>query len=515
MRSPTFLSLSFAGLATLLGAQGVRPDAGAVATQVREFRRAHEAAIVGELTNLLAVPNVASDTPNIRRNAALLEQMLARRGFRVTPIPVPDRGPVIVAELPAPGAKRTVLFYAHYDGQPVDRAAWTDTDPFTPALRTESIAAGGRLIPFPAAGAPHQDAWRIYARSASDDKSPIVALLAAIDALDARRIPRAVNVKLVLDGEEEAGSPGLEKALQSRRELAAGDLLISCDGPVHQSGRPLVSFGNRGILDVDLTVYGPVRGLHSGHYGNWAPNPAMRLAQLLASMKRADGRVLIDGFYDDVVPLTEREKQAVAALPAIDAELMRELQFGRPEGGGASLAELLGQPSLNIRGLRSAYVGAQAQNVVPEKAEASIDIRLVKDILPERQFKRLAAHIAKQGYFVVEGREPTPEERRANPAVARLDYGGGYPATRFSMDLPVSMAVAQVLERATGGGLVKAPTLGGSVPMYIFERLGLPVVGVPIVNYDNSQHSHNENLRLGEFWRGIEVYAALIATLDW
>jgi acetylornithine deacetylase/succinyl-diaminopimelate desuccinylase-like protein len=511
----TFRWVLLAGLATLLDAQGVRPDAWAVATQVREFRRTHEAAIVGELTNLLAVPNVASDTSNIRRNAALLEQMLARRGFRVTLVPVPDRGPVIVAELPAPGARRTVLFYAHYDGQPVDPAAWTDTDPFTPALRTESIAAGGRLIPFPPAGAPHQDAWRIYARSASDDKSPIVALLAAIDALEARRIARAVNVKLVLDGEEEAGSPGLEKALQARPELVAGDLLVSCDGPVHQSGRPLVSFGNRGILDVDLTVYGPVRSLHSGHYGNWAPNPAMRLAQLLASMKNASGRVLIDGFYDDVVPLTEREKQAVAALPAIDADLMRELQFGRPEGGGASLADLLGQPSLNIRGLRSAYVGAQAQNVVPEKAEASIDIRLVKDIQPERQFKRLVAHIAKQGYFVVEGREPTPEERRANAAVARVDFGGGYPATRFSMDLPVSIAVAKVLERATGGGLVKAPTLGGSVPMYIFERLGLPVIGVPIVNYDNSQHSHNENLRLGEFWRGIEVYAALIATLDW
>jgi acetylornithine deacetylase/succinyl-diaminopimelate desuccinylase-like protein len=295
----------------------------------------------------------------------------------------------------------------------------------------------------------------------------------------------------------------------------AGDLLVSCDGPVHQSGRPLVSFGNRGILDVDLTVYGPVRSLHSGHYGNWAPNPAMRLAQLLASMKNASGRVLIDGFYDDLVPLTEREKQAVAALPAIDAELMRELQFGRPEGGGASLAELLGQPSLNVRGLRSAYVGTEAQNVVPEEAEASIDIRLVKDIRPERQFRRLVAHIVKQGYFVVEGREPTPEERRSHPAVARVDYGGGYPATRFSMDLPVSVAVAQVLDRATGGGLVKAPTLGGSVPMYIFERLGLPVIGVPIVNYDNSQHSHNENLRLGEFWRGIEVYAALMASLGW
>jgi acetylornithine deacetylase/succinyl-diaminopimelate desuccinylase-like protein len=150
----TFFAALLAGTTTLVGAQGGRPDAAAVATQVREFRRANEAAIVRELTNLLAIPNVASDTANIRRNAALLEQMLTRRGFRVTPLPVLERGPVIVAELPAPGARRTVLFYAHYDGQPVDPAAWTDPDPFKPALRSESIAAGGRLIAFPPAGTP-------------------------------------------------------------------------------------------------------------------------------------------------------------------------------------------------------------------------------------------------------------------------------------------------------------------------------------------------------------------------
>ena len=202
----------------------------------------------------------------------------------------------------------------------------------------------------------------------------------------------------------------------------------------------------------------------------------MRLAQLLASMKDASGRVQIDGFYDDVVPLTEREKQAVAALPAIDAELMRELQFGRPEGGGASLADLLGQPSLNIRGLRQrvrrrpgAERGAGEGRGVhrhPAReghpAGAAVQARLV-------------AYVEKQGYFVVQGREPTPEERRAHPAVARLDYGGGYPATRF-VDGSAGLALPSrsVLDGATGGGLVKAPTLGGSAPMYVFDRLGSP-----------------------------------------
>jgi len=501
-------------LASLAAAQAPPPPA-AVAAAVREYRVSHEAATVGELVELLSIPNIASDEANIRRNAERLKSLFDRRGFRVRFFEIPNRGPIVFAELPAAGAARTVLFYAHYDGQPVDPKAWTGTGPFEPGLRTHSIEAGGSLRPFPGAGTRYEDDWRIYARSASDDKSPIVALLAAVDALAAKGIPRVVNLKVVLDSEEENGSPGLGPALAAHREFVRGDVLITGDGPVHPSGRPLVFYGNRGVLDFNFTVYGPVRGLHSGHYGNWAPNPAMRLAQVLASMKDASGHVIIDGFYDDVAPLTTRERAAVDALPFNDADLMRELQFGEAEGGGRKLADLINEPSLNIRGLRSAYVGNGSQNVVPDRAEASFDIRLVKDIDPDRQFARIVAHIEKQGYFVVRDRAPTPEERRAHPRVARLDYGGGYPATRTSMDLPVSMAVARVLDEALGGGVVKAPTLGGSVPMHLFDRLGLPVIGVPIVNYDNSQHSHNENLRVGHFWRGIETYAALLAALRW
>jgi len=506
--------VGFVALASVGAAQGP-PSPADVAKAVREYRVAHEQPIIQELTDLLTIPNIASDEPNIQRNADRLKVMFERRGFRVRFFEVPKRGPIVFAELAAPGAARTVVFYAHYDGQPVDPKAWTGTGPFEPGLRTGSIETGGALRPFPDAGTPYQDDWRIYARSASDDKSPIVALLAAVDALAAKGIPRAVNLKVVLDSEEENGSPGLGPALTANRELVRGDVLITGDGPVHQSGRPLVFYGNRGVLDFNLTVYGPVRGLHSGHYGNWAPNPAMRLAQLLATMKDASGRVLIEGFYADVAPLAARERAAVGAMPFNDAELMRELQFGEAEGGGRKLADLINEPSLNIRGLRSAYVGDESQNVVPDRAEASCDIRLVKDIDPNRQFARVVAHIEKQGYFVARDRAPTAEERRTHARVARLDYGGGYPATRTSMDLPVSVAVARVLDGALGGGVVKAPTLGGSVPMHLFDRLGLPVIGVPIVNYDNSQHSHNESLRVGHFWRGIETYAALLAALRW
>jgi acetylornithine deacetylase/succinyl-diaminopimelate desuccinylase-like protein len=489
-----------------------------VAQAVREYRMENEDRIVRELSEFLAIPNIASDTPNIQKNAAHLVEMLEARGIETHLLPITGRGPVVFGKLISPEAKHTVIFYAHYDGQPVDPAAWTDGAPFEPVLRSAAIEAGGKRIPFPSNGArgrgAYNDDWRIYARSASDDKSPIVALLAALDALRANRIPLAVNLKVILEGEEEAGSPNLQKTLELHKNLMGADLLITADGPVHQSGRPLVFFGNRGDIGIDITVYGPVRALHSGHYGNWAPNPAMELSRLLASMKDEDGRVLIDGFYDDVTPLGEAEKKALAKTPDNDADLERELGIAKPEGAGRKLAELIMEPSLNVRGLRSAYVGAQAQNVVPDRAEASLDARLVRGEDPQKKFDQIAGFIRGQGYYLID-HEPTMEERRAHALIAKVIYEGGYRASRTAMDLPVSQALVKVVQDATEGAAVIAPTLGGSVPMYIFEDLGLPWIGVPIVNYDNHQHSSDENLRLGHFWRGMEIYGAILADLNW
>jgi acetylornithine deacetylase/succinyl-diaminopimelate desuccinylase-like protein len=486
-----------------------------VAEAVRNYRVNNEDRIVRELTEFLAIPNVASDTENIQKNAAHLVEMLEARGIETHPLPISGRGPVIFGKLNAPDAKRTVIFYAHYDGQPVDPAAWTDGKPFEPVLRSDAIEGGGKRIPLPDKhpGA-YNDNWRIYARSSSDDKSPIVALLAAIDALRAARIPLGVNLKVIFEGEEEAGSTNLQRTLELHKNLLGGDLLITADGPVHQSGRPLVFFGNRGDIGLGITVYGPVRALHSGHYGNWAPNPAMELSRLLASMKDDNGRVLIDGFYDDAAPLNALEKKVLAAMPDNDAELERELGIARPEGGGKKLVELINEPSLNIRGLRSAYVAERAQNVVPDKAEASIDARLVKGEDPQKKFQQIVGFIRKQGFYVID-HEPTMEERREHPRIAKIVDEGGYRASRTAMDLPVSKALVQVVQDATGGNTVVAPTLGGSVPMYVFEDLGLPWIGVPIVNYDNHQHSSDENLRLGQFWRGIETYGAILADLNW
>ncbi len=518
MRVIAVILLAGLWICPAMGQKQAPIGAAQVAQEVRDYRLDNEDRIVRELAEFVAIPNVASDAPNIQKNAEHLVEMLEARGIETHLLPITGRGPVVFGKLITPTATRTVIFYAHYDGQPVDPAAWTDGTPFEPVLRSDAIEAGGKRIPFPENSAKrpavYKDDWRIYGRSASDDKSPIVALLAALDALRAKQIPLGVNLKVIFEGEEEAGSTNLAHTLELHKNLLGGDLLITADGPVHQSGRPLVFFGNRGDIGLDITVYGPVRALHSGHYGNWAPNPAMGLSRLLASMKDADGRVLIDGYYDDVTPLSELETKALGEMPVNDADLERELGIAKPEGSGKKLVELLQEPSLNIRGLQSAYVGEHAQNVVPDKAEASIDARLVKGEDPKNKFEQIVAFIKKQGYFVID-HEPTMEERRAHALIAKVIDQGGYRASRTAMDLPASKALVKVVQDATGGDTVIAPTLGGSVPMYIFEDLGLPWIGVPIVNYDNHQHSSDENLRLGHLWRGMEVYAAILADLKW
>jgi acetylornithine deacetylase/succinyl-diaminopimelate desuccinylase-like protein len=473
---------------------------------VRSYRTSHEAGIVDELVEFLKLPNVAADGPAMRRNAEALLEMMARRGVEARLLET-DGPPYVYGELKVPGAGRTVLFYAHYDGQPVDPSRWAGHDPFTPVVRDGPLEAGGRIIGFLTYERYDPDC-RLFARSAADDKSPIVAMLVALDALRANLQEPTANLKFLFEGDEEAGSPNLGEIVRQYRELLSADLVIAADGPSDPSGLPTLYFGSRGIVSAEITVYGPLRPLHSGHYGNWAPNPAMRLAQLLATMKDPEtGRVLVDGFYDDVVPLTEFELQAIAEAPNDDAEQMRTFAIAAPESEGSRLL-LLNQPSLNVRGLRSGWVGAEARTIVPDRAIANIDLRLVRGIDPGEQGARLIAHIERQGYHVVSD-EPDREMRRRYPRLARVVTSDGYPAFRTPMDLPVAQALIEAVETHTGESAVKLPTLGGSVPLYNFtDVLRVPTVGIPIVNHDNNQHGPNENLRLGHLWSGIETFAS-------
>lgn len=502
---PWLLALLLLAPVSATAAAGPDPDTRAV----RQWRQQHEQAIVDEFASFLRIPDVSADAANIRRNAEFIAAMMSARGIESKLVTVGDASPVVFGEIRTPGARRTIVFYAHYDGQPLDPKEWT-SPPFEPTLRSQSIENGGKLLPLTAAGGRFDPESRLYARAAGDDKVSIMALMAAVDALRASGLKTRSNIKFAFEGEEESGSAHLEQIIAANKSLFAGDLWLMCDGPVHQTRRQLIYFGARDMDRLDLTVYGPAHELHSGHYGNWAPNPALELARLLASMKDESGHVLVEHFYDGIEPLSALEQRELAKAPDVDEALKAEYWLGATEGAPAKLAELITRPSLNIRGMASARVGAQASNVVPATATASLDIRLVKGMDPQRTIERVLDHIRRQGFFVVD-QAPTPEIRRAHAKVVWADatlVGSG--AIRTSMDLPISQEVIGIVERVRGP-TVKLPNMGGGLPLSEVERpLGTHTIVIPIANHDDRQHSFDENLRLQNLWDGIELMAALL-----
>ena len=459
----------------------------------RQWHKAHRQQILDEFTALLAIPNVASDSVNIQRNADTLVTALKKRGAQAQLFTMPGVPPIVYGEIKTPGAKHTIVFYAHYDGQPVTPSEWEGGAPFSPAIRKVN-------------GEDY-----LFARSASDDKGTIIAQLAALDSLKAAGIPLKANIRFVWEGEEEAGSPHLEEILMANRDLIKGDVWLVCDGPVDQSRKQTVVFGARGDTHLEITIFGPKRGLHSGHYGNWAPNPAMMLAKLLAGMKDDEGRVTIPHFYDGIAALGELEKDAIAEAPVNDDQLKQELLLGHVDGGGKKLLELLNFPTLNINGMAAANVGPRANNVIPPKAVADIDLRLVVGLHWREQQDRVIDYIRSQGYFVTET-EPTPEQLLSHPKVAMVKRDeASYDAVRTPMDWPMAQQVIKAVESAHGT-VVKWPTMGGSVPLGAMNRAAnTRTITVPIANHDNNQHSFNENLRLQNLWDGIETMAALLA----
>jgi acetylornithine deacetylase/succinyl-diaminopimelate desuccinylase-like protein len=499
-------------MACLLGLVCVGPSAasGDAIEAAREHRQQHGARILEQYAGFLSIPNTPQDPQGLRRTAEEVRSQLNARGVEARLWEIEGVAPIVFGRLEVPESSRTIGIYAHYDGQPVDADRWTQP-PFQPTLYTRAIEAGGSPRPFPGPDEVIDPEWRIYARSSGDDKAPFGALFAAFDALSAAGIPPTSNLVFFFEGEEERGSSHLGDYIDAHADELDVDLWLICDGPVHQSRRPQLVFGVRGITGLEITVYGAERYLHSGHYGNWAPNPAMMLAQLLASMKDSSGRVTIEGFYDSVEPLDEASQAALARLPAIDEALRGELGLVRTEADNAPLSERMLLPSLNLRGMVSATVGPTARNVIPTVAQASLDIRLVKGNDPDRMLDLVEQHVRAQGYHIVR-EDPDHATRLAHPRIAKIVREEGYPAVRTPMDLPQIRPVIDAARSAAGGEeLVLLPTLGGSLPLYLFERrLHKPLVIVPIANHDNNQHGPDENLRVANLWYGVDLFAALL-----
>lgn len=482
--------------------------------QVDAYRTAHESDIVGQLVALTRLPSVAARPRALEATADRLESELRMRGFQTERFTAKGGSlPVVFGMYHVPGAKRTVVFYAHYDGQPVNPSEWA-SDPFVPVMRDGPLSPTARSIDWQHAQGRFNPQWRLFGRAAADDKASIIAFLAAFDALRAMHRAPSVNLKVLWEGEEEAGSPHLAAILQAHTAQLQSDLLLIGDGPVHQSNAPTLYFGARGVIGLDLTIYGPLHPLHDGHYGNWAPNPAFMAAELIASMRDGDGRILIPGFYHDVLPMSATDRAALARLPHVEDALRRQFGIGRSEGTEGLTASIM-RPALNIRGISSGAVGAEAKTAIPPQAEIAIDFRLVPDQTPQAVRAEVEHFLRASGWTLVSA-TPDLATRLAHPRVVKVVWSSGYSGFRTDLATPAARAIIGAATGASGGHLALVPMMGGSVPLYLFHQiLRVPVIILPIVNYDDSQHAPNENLRLKNLWDGIDAYAAAMAELNW
>jgi acetylornithine deacetylase/succinyl-diaminopimelate desuccinylase-like protein len=477
---------------------------------VDEYRSNNETRIIKDFVELLSIPNVAVNLADMERNAVHVSELLESRGFSTQRLSA-GGAPYVYAELANPGATDTILIYAHFDGQPVQEENWS-YPPFSPTLLDAPAQFGGQVIDISQTDGNFDPEWRLYARSAGDDKMPIIALVHALDALAANDIDVSVNLKLLLDGEEEQGSPTVGRLIDVYGGLLDADLLLFCDGPMHQSRLAQLVFGVRGDMTVDITAYGASRPLHSGHYGNWAPNPIMQLAYLLTSMRDESGRILIDSYYDDVAPLSELERDAIASMPDMAESLQDELSVNSPEGAGEKLEELIMLPAVNARGIVAGGVGVKGRNIILSSATVSLDLRLVPDQTPKRVRELVEAHVIRQGFHIVYD-EPSTETLRNQAKVAKLEWDeSGYPALRTAMDHPASLRLTRLM-RMISPDLILTPTMGGSLPLHEFgSRLSAPIIILPLANHDNNQHAENENIRLQNLWDAISVFGVVLAT---
>ena len=466
-----------------------------------------------EYLEFLSLPSDSLVAADMQRNADFVERAFARRGFETRQLANGGKPLVFAAIAGAEPGARTILFYMHFDGQPVVPNEWAQPSPWVPVVKRRAGAGPWQAVDAKLLQDPAVDPeLRVFGRCAADDKAPIMMFLAAFDALAAAARRPAFNVKVLLDSEEERGSPSMDRIARANRELLSADAIVIHDGPRHPSNRPTLVFGNRGVATVTLTVFGPRAPLHSGHYGNYVPNPAMRLAQLLASMKDDRGRVLVKGYYDRI-RLTADDRRALADAGDDEVALRQRVGIARAEAVGANYQEALQYPSLNVRGMAAASVGDRAANVVPHVAIAELDVRTTPETPPDFLFALLQAHVRAQGYHLVDG-EPSDAERTEFDKLASMKMGGRSQAERTPMTSPLGVWASRALQAASDGAVpVRIRMMGGSVPTdSLVDALGVPFVIAPLVNADNNQHTFDENMRIGHYIDGVRTLLGVLRT---
>jgi acetylornithine deacetylase/succinyl-diaminopimelate desuccinylase-like protein len=470
-----------------------------------------------EYLELLSLPNDSIKPADIQVNAVWLEQAFQKRGFHTQQLANKGR-PLVFAEYGTPDSKlKTVLFYMHFDGQPVVASQWSQPDAWRPVVK--SRGADGKWTEVDKAELLRPDfdpELRVFARSASDDKGPIVMFLAAFDLLRQKQLQPAINVKVILDSEEEVNSPGISAVVHANQALLQADGLVIHDAAAHPSGRPTAVFGNRGLAPLTLTVYGPRAPLHSGHYGNYAPNPAQLLANLLATMKGDDGRVKIEGYYVKT-RLTAADLEILAEAGDDEIALRKRIGISEPDHVGKTLQEALQYPSLNVRGLAAASVGEKVAGIIPSQAVAEMDIRSTVEADSAYLVSLVRRHIEKQGYHLVD-HEPTDDERARYSRLAQLKPGLAAEGARQPIDSDIGRWVYAGLSSAynvPGNELqpLRLRMMGATLPTHeIVTPMHLPFVMVPVVNADNNQHTFDENLRMANYLMGMRSMLGLLST---
>jgi len=430
---------------------------------------------LARLIDYVRRPSISAHGLGIAETADYIAAVLDGLGMGAQVLPTAGWPMVYAERLDAPGAP-TVLLYGHYDVQPPEPLEAWISPPFEPTVRD----------------------GRLYGRGVGDNKGQHLAQILAVEALLACRGRLPCNVKILLEGEEEIGSPQMPAFVAANRERLACDLVITADGPVHESGRSCVMFGVRGVLSFELRARGANRDLHSGNFGGVAPNPLWTLVHLLATMKRPDGTITIDGFYDNVQPPSELERAALEKLPVDLAALMASLGLKRldaPEDRG--YAERLALwPTLTINGLHGGYGGPGSKTVLPSEAVAKCDIRLVEAQTAAEIFAKLQAHV-----------------QRHAPDV-ELIWQGAMDPSKTPIDSPYAAPLVAGITQAQGEPPLLLPAMGGSLPEYVWTKiLGVHAFVVPYANADEANHAPNENLELARFFGGIKTGAAILAHL--